>query len=118
MNGGVKFGGYCVIRIVIVDENGDEIMEDGNGEGWEMDFDELFLNFDDLYVVFVELYFYQYERLLKNYYYLLSILRMYQQVDGFYVYSKKSYVVFYDDYELYFGSGKVVGYRLFNKYYR
>ncbi|KAK4654905.1 pre-60S factor rei1 [Podospora pseudocomata] len=117
-NGGAKLGGHRATTTVTVDENGDEIMEDGNGEGWETDSDESSLNSDDLHAVPAELHLHQYERLSKNHHHSSSTPRTHQQADGFHAHSKKSHAVFYDDYELHLGSGKAVGHRSLNKYYR
>ncbi|KAL1836614.1 hypothetical protein VTJ49DRAFT_4875 [Mycothermus thermophilus] len=113
-NGGVKLGAPRETKMV--NEDGDEVMED---EDWETDSDASSLDTADLTAVPADKHYHQYERLNKHRHHSRSTARVHRQADGWHAQSSKRPVaVFYDEYELHLPSGKSVGHRSLNRYYR
>jgi pre-60S factor REI1 len=112
--GGAKLGAKREGKTV--GEDGDEIMED---ENWETDSEASSLDSDDLHAVPAEQHYHQYERLGKHPHHSHGSARSSQrQADGWHAQSKRTHAVYYDDYELHLPSGKSVGHRSLNRYYR
>ncbi|KAJ4293712.1 pre-60S factor rei1 [Collariella sp. IMI 366227] len=113
--GGAKLGAKREGKVA-TDENGDEVMED---EAWETDSDASSLDSDDLHAVPGENHYHQYDRLHKHPHHSRSAPRAHQQADGFHAHTqKRAHAVYYDDYELHLPSGKSVGHRSHNRYFR
>lgn len=97
-------------------KDGDEKMED---DGWETDSSASSLDSDDLHAVPAEQHYHQYERLSKHPHHSRDDQRAHHQRDGWHAHNhKRAHAVFYDDYELHLPSGRSVGHRSLNKYYR
>ncbi|KAI6783613.1 Cytoplasmic 60S subunit biogenesis factor-like protein [Emericellopsis cladophorae] len=112
--GGAKLGARRTAKTI--DENGEEIEE---GDGWETDSSASSLDSEDLHAVPAEGHLHQYERLDKHPHHSSRDPRQRHQADGWHSYSHKhTRGVFYDDYELHLPTGKSVGHRSMNKYYR
>ncbi len=112
-SGGAKLGAKREGKTV--GEDGDEIMED---EAWETDSEASSLDSDDLHAVPAEQHYHQYERLDKHPHHSHASARSHRQADGWHAQSKRTHAVYYDDYELHLPSGKSVGHRSLNRYYR
>ena len=115
-SGGVKLGAKRVTRILRSDGNNGE---DGDGEGWETDSSASSLDSEDLTAVPAEGHIHQFERLEKHRHHSTQDSRSHHQLDGWHSHAHKhTHAAFYDDYELHLPSGKSVGHRSLNKYYR
>ncbi|UNI18061.1 pre-60S factor rei1 [Purpureocillium takamizusanense] len=115
--GGAKLGPKR--RAKIVNADGEEIGEDEDAEGWETDSSVSSLDSADLTAVPAEGHIHQFERLSKHPHHSRHDPRNRHQVDGWHSRAHKhTHAVFYDDYELHLPSGKSVGHRSLNKYYR
>jgi pre-60S factor REI1 len=113
-NGGAKLGGKRASKVT--GENGDEVMED---ESWETDSEASSLDSNDLHAVPADQHYHQYDRLSKHPHHSRETPRAHLQADGFHAHSsKRPQAVFYDEYELHLPSGKSVGHRSLNRYYR
>ncbi|KAK3303547.1 C2H2 type zinc-finger-domain-containing protein [Chaetomium strumarium] len=113
-NGGAKLGAKRESKVT--GDDGDEIMED---ENWETDSEASSLDSDDLHAVPAEQHYHQYERLDKHPHHSRSTTRAHHQADGWHARShRRVHAVFYDDYELHLPSGRSVGHRSLNRYYR
>lgn len=113
-NGGARLGGKRATTLV--NEDGAEIAED---EGWETDSSASSLDSADLTAVPAENHYHQYERLEKHPHHSRKDSRPHHQKDGWHSHSHKpTRAVFYDDYELHLPSGKSVGHRSLNRYFR
>lgn len=98
------------------DEDGDE---DVDGDGWETDSSASSLDSADLTAVPAEGHYHQYDRLSKHPHHARDDPRPRHQADGWHSRAHKhTHAVFYDDYELHLPSGKSVGHRSMNKYFR
>ncbi|EGS19931.1 uncharacterized protein CTHT_0044240 [Thermochaetoides thermophila DSM 1495] len=113
-DGGVRLGAKRESKVV--DENGDEVMEDE--EGWETDSDASSLDTDDLHAVPAEGHYHQYERLGKHPHHSRENKKAHREADGIHAPSKRTHAVYYDEYELHLPSGKSVGHRSLARYYR
>ncbi|KAK7705614.1 pre-60S factor rei1 [Diaporthe eres] len=114
--GGVKLGGKRAA--VTTNEDGEEI-EEAEDAGWETDSSASSLDSADLTAVPAENHYHQYERLEKHAHHSRSDSRPHRQRDGWHSHSHKpTRAVFYDEYELHLPSGRAVGHRSLNKYYR
>ncbi|KAL2264658.1 hypothetical protein VTJ83DRAFT_7168 [Remersonia thermophila] len=112
--GGAKLGAPRETKIVT--EDGDEVMED---EDWETDSEASSLDTNELTAVPADQHYHQYERLNKHRHHSRSTARVHRQADGWHAQSgKRPVAVFYDEYELHLPSGKSVGHRSLNRYYR
>ncbi|OAA69087.1 C2H2 finger domain-containing protein [Cordyceps fumosorosea ARSEF 2679] len=93
--------------------------EDEDGDGWETDSSVSSLDSEDLTAVPAEGHFHQYDRLSKHPHHAHDDPRPRHQADGWHSRAHKhTHAVFYDDYELHLPSGKSVGHRSLNKYFR
>lgn len=114
--GGARLGGKRATTMTNAD--GDE-NEDGQDEGWETDSSASSLDSADLTAVPAENHYHQYERLGKHPHHARSDSRPHHQRDGWHSHSHKpTRAVFYDEYELHLPSGKSVGHRSLNRYFR
>lgn len=117
-HGGARLGGKR--STTVTNEDGDEI-EDGQDEGWETDSSASSLDSADLTAVPAENHYHQYERLGKHPHHARSESRPHHQRDGWHSHShshKPTRAVFYDEYELHLPSGRSVGHRSLNRYFR
>lgn len=117
-HGGARLGGKRATTTT--NEDGMEI-EDGQDEGWETDSSASSLDSADLTAVPAENHYHQYERLGKHPHHARSELRPHHQRDGWHSHShshKPTRAVFYDEYELHLPSGRSVGHRSLNRYFR
>lgn len=113
--GGAKLGARRVAKVT--GENGEELK--GEEDGWETDSSESSLDSADLTAVPAEGHYHQFERLSKHPHHASGERRNHHQVDGWHSHAHKhNHAVFYDEYELHLPSGKSVGHRSLNKYYR
>jgi pre-60S factor REI1 len=98
-------------------EDGEEGGEEG--DGWETDSSASSLDSADLTAVPAEGHIHQYERLNKHPHHARDDPRPRHQADGWHSRGHKhTHAVFYDDYELHLPSGKSVGHRSLNRYFR
>lgn len=118
VNGGAKLGARRAAKVTGAD--GEELDEDGaEGDGWETDSDASSLDSEDLTAVPAEGHIHQYERLDKHPHHSRHDPRQRHQADGWHSHAHKhTHAVFYDEYELHLPSGKSVGHRSLNKYFR
>jgi pre-60S factor REI1 len=110
--GGAKLGAKR--ESTITGEDGDEVMED---ESWETDSEASSLDSNDLHAVPAEQGYHQYERLNKHPHHSRNTTRTHHQADGWHA-SKRVQAVYHDEYELHLPSGKSVGHRSLNRYFR
>ena len=114
-SGGVKLGAKRQVKTM--DEDGDEEMEEG--DGWETDSSESSLDSADLTAVPLDDRTEQYQKLSQHPHHSHSDPRPHRNKDGFHSHAHKHvHAVFYSDYELHLPSGRTVGHRSLNKYYR
>ncbi|KAJ4266555.1 pre-60S factor rei1 [Fusarium torreyae] len=115
-SGGAKLGARRAPRFT--GEDGANV-EDEAGDGWETDSSESSLDSADLTAVPAEGHIHQFERLDKHSHHSRQDPRQRHQADGWHSHAHKpTRAVFYDDYELHLPTGKSVGHRSLNKYYR
>lgn len=115
-NGGAKLGGRRSVKLTGPDG---ETLAAENGDGWETDSSASSLDSEDLTGVPAEHHIHQYERLGKHPHHSNHDPRHRHQVDGWHSHAHKhTHAAFYDDYELHLPTGKSVGHRSLNKYYR
>lgn len=115
--GGAKLGAKRASRTV--GEDGEELRNGGEGDGWETDSSASSLDSEDLHAVPAEQHYHQYERLDKHPHHTQTDPRSHHQRDGWHSHAHKhAHAVFYDEYEMHLPNGKSVGHRAFNKYYR
>ncbi|KAK4232616.1 C2H2 type zinc-finger-domain-containing protein [Podospora fimiseda] len=113
--GGAKLGAKRPGKVTT--EDGDEVMEED--ESWETDSDASSLDSNDLHAVPAENHYHQYDRLAKHPHHARDTPRAHHQADGWHSHSHKpTRAVFYDEYELHLPSGRSVGHRSLNKYFR
>ncbi|KAL0941771.1 C2H2 type zinc finger domain-containing protein [Colletotrichum truncatum] len=115
-NGGAKLGLKRPTKLF--GEDGEEV--DGAAEdGWETDSDASSLDSDELTAFTADGRYEQYERLDKHPHHSRDDPRAHHQADGWHSHAHKhTRAVFYDDYELHLPSGKSVGHRAHNRYFR
>lgn len=102
-----------------VNGGGEKKAEDVDGDGWETDSSASSLDSADLTAVPAEGHYHQYDRLSKHPHHAHDDPRPRHQADGWHSRAHKhTHAVFYDDYELHLPSGKSVGHRSLNKYFR
>lgn len=112
-SGGAKLGALRSTKYK--NQDGQEVAE---GDGWETDSSASSLDSADLTAVPAERHDHQYERLDKHPHHT-NHNRAHRQVDGFHSHAHKhNHAVFYDEYEMHLPSGKSVGHRSMNRYYR
>lgn len=119
-HGGARLGGKR--PTTVTDEDGD-VIADGQDEGWETDSSASSLDSADLTAVPAENHYHQYERLGKHPHHARSESRPHHDPrDGKWHSHTHSHrptrAVFYDEYELHLPSGRSVGHRSLNTYYR
>jgi pre-60S factor REI1 len=116
-SGGAKLGARRPAKIT--GEDGEDV-EDGEGaDGWETDSSASSLDSADLTAVPAEGHIHQFERLDKHPHHSRQDPRQRHQADGWHSHAHKpTRAVFYDDYELHLPTGKSVGHRSLNKYFR
>ncbi|GAB1315721.1 pre-60S factor rei1 [Madurella fahalii] len=113
-NGGAKLGGKRTSKVTA--EDGKEVEGE---DGWETDSEASSLDSNDLHAVPAEQHYHQYERLSKHPHHARDTNRAHRQADGWHAHAhKRTHAVFYDDYELHLPSGKSVGHRSLNRYFR
>ena len=103
----------------VTGENGEKV--DGEDEGWETDSSVSSFESEELTAVRADAddEEHRYERLSKNPHHSHHDPRAHHQPDGWHSHAHKgARAVFYDDYELHLPSGKSVGHRSLNRYYR
>ncbi|KAM0342782.1 hypothetical protein ACHAPU_009146 [Fusarium lateritium] len=114
-SGGAKLGARRSAKLTRVD--GAEM--EGEGDGWETDSSASSLDSEDLTAVPAEGHIHQFERLDKHPHHSSQDPRQRHQADGWHSHAHKpTRAVFYDDYELHLPTGKSVGHRSLNKYFR
>lgn len=114
--GGAKLGAKRATTVT--GQDGDEIVN-GEEDGWETDSSASSLDSDDLHAVPAEQHYHQYERLDKHPHHSRADPRHHHQLDGWHSHAHKhAHAVFYDEYEMHLPSGKSVGHRSLNRYYR
>lgn len=112
--GGAKLGAKRESKLT--GEDGEEVEGE---DGWETDSEASSLDSNDLHAVPAEQHYHQYERLSKHPHHARDIARAHHKADGWHAHShKRAHAVFYDDYELHLPSGKSVGHRSLNRYFR
>ncbi len=112
--GGAKLGAKRESKIT--GQDGDVVMQD---ESWETDSEASSLDSNDLHAVPAEQHYHQYDRLDKHPHHSRSTTRPHHQADGWHAHgNKRAQAVYHDEYELHLPSGKSVGHRSLNKYYR
>ncbi|GAO18738.1 hypothetical protein UVI_02047040 [Ustilaginoidea virens] len=115
--GGAKLGSKRTAKVV--GEDGEEMREDEDAEEWETDSSASSLDSADLTAVPAEGHLHQYERLEKHPHHSSRDPRNHHQADGWHSRAHKhTHAAFYDDFELHLPSGKSVGHRSLNKYFR
>jgi pre-60S factor REI1 len=99
-------------------EDGEEVTN-GEEDGWETDSSASSLDSEDLHAVPAEQHYHQYERLDKHPHHTQTDPRNHHQRDGWHSHAHKhAHAVFYDEYEMHLPSGKSVGHRSLNRYFR
>lgn len=115
-NGGAKLGARRAARVTGPD--GEKVGGE-NGDGWETDSSASSLDSEELTGVPAENHIHQYERLDKHPHHSTNDPRHHRQADGWHSHAHKhTHSAFYDEYELHLPTGKSVGHRSLNKYYR
>ncbi|KAK5996600.1 Cytoplasmic 60S subunit biogenesis factor REI1-like protein [Cladobotryum mycophilum] len=116
-SGGAKLGARREPKATGADGEKTEDVEDA--EGWETDSSASSLDSADLTAVPAEGHIHQFERLSKHPHHSSTDPRHHRQADGFHSRAHKhTHAAFYDEYELHLPSGKSVGHRSLNKYFR
>jgi pre-60S factor REI1 len=115
--GGAKLGAKRPSRTT--GEDGKELKNGGDEDGWETDSSASSLDSEDLHAVPAERHDHQYERLDKHPHHTQTDPRSHHQRDGWHSHAHKhAHAVFYDEYEMHLPSGKSVGHRSLNRYFR
>lgn len=115
-NGGAKLGARRSAKLTRMDGAD---MEGEGADGWETDSSASSLDSEDLTAVPAEGHIHQFERLDKHPHHSSQDPRQRHQADGWHSHAHKpTRAVFYDDYELHLPTGKSVGHRSLNKYFR
>ncbi|KAF4976902.1 hypothetical protein FZEAL_6478 [Fusarium zealandicum] len=116
-SGGAKLGARRSSKLV--GDDGEVIENGGDAEGWETDSSASSLDSADLTAVPAEGHIHQFERLDKHPHHARHDARQRHQADGWHSHAHKpTRAVFYDDYELHLPSGKSIGHRSLNRYFR
>ncbi|EQK98526.1 hypothetical protein G6O67_006015 [Ophiocordyceps sinensis] len=117
--GGAKLGSKRRTKVTGEDGQALEGNGDGEGDGWETDSSLSSLDSADLTAVPAEGHIHQFERLSKHLHHSRHDAGHRHQVDGWHSRAHKhTHAVFHDDYELHLPSGKSVGHRSLNRYFR
>ncbi len=113
--GGAKLGAK---RSVITTGQDGGVFEQEDND-WETDSSASSLDSADLTAVPADHHYHQYERLDKHPHHSQTDPRAHHQRDGWHSHAHKhNHAVFYDEYELHLPSGKSVGHRAHNRYFR
>ncbi|RGP63131.1 hypothetical protein FLONG3_9992, partial [Fusarium longipes] len=116
-NGGAKLGARRPAKLT--GEDGEDVEDVEGADGWETDSSASSLDSADLTAVPAEGHIHQFERLDKHPHHSRQDPRQRHQADGWHSHAHKpTRAVFYDDYELHLPTGKSVGHRSLNKYFR
>ncbi|RBR23274.1 uncharacterized protein FIESC28_03857 [Fusarium coffeatum] len=116
-SGGAKLGARRPAKVT--GEDGEEVEEGEGADGWETDSSASSLDSADLTAVPAEGHIHQFERLDKHPHHSRQDPRQRHQADGWHSHAHKpTRAVFHDDYELHLPTGKSIGHRSLNKYYR
>ncbi|KAH6981353.1 C2H2 type zinc-finger-domain-containing protein [Ilyonectria sp. MPI-CAGE-AT-0026] len=116
-SGGAKLGARRARKVT--GDDGEEIEGGAEGDGWETDSSASSLDSADLTAVPAEGHIHQFERLDKHPHHTNNDPRHRHQADGWHSHAHKhTHAVFYDEYELHLPTGKSVGHRSLNKYFR
>ncbi|PHH89164.1 hypothetical protein CDD83_6576 [Cordyceps sp. RAO-2017] len=114
--GGAKLG--LKRRAQVIGPDG-EARDDDDAEGWETDSSVSSLDSADLTAVPAEGHIHQFERLSKHSHHSRHDPGHRHQLDGWHSRAHRhTHAVFHDDYELHLPSGKSVGHRSLNRYFR
>ncbi|CAK7239815.1 MAG: pre-60S factor rei1 [Sporothrix thermara] len=114
---GAKLGAKRATKTITSD--GEEVSDEGEDDGWETDSSASSLDSADLTAVPADNSLHQYERLGKHPHHSQTDPRAHHQVDGWHSHAHKhNHAVYYDEHELHLPSGRSVGHRSLNKYYR
>lgn len=115
-NGGARLGNKRATTTT--NEDGDEV-GGPDEDGWETDSSASSLDSEDLHAVPMEHHYHQYERLDKHPHHSHTDSRPHHHRDGWHSHiHKPTRAAFYDDYELHLPSGRSVGHRSLNRYFR
>lgn len=99
--------------------DGKELKNGEEADGWETDSSTSSLDSAELTAVPAEGHHHQFERLEKHPHHSTRDPRPHHQADGWHSRAHKhTHTAFYDDYELHLPTGKSVGHRSHNKYFR
>jgi len=113
--GGVKLGA----RRKAKSGGNDDDEEAEEGDGWETDSSASSLDSADLTAVPLDQHMHQYEKLDRHLHHSSQDPRPHRNKDGWHSHAHKhTHAAFYSDYELHLPSGRAVGHRSLNKYYR
>ncbi|PTD05778.1 Cytoplasmic 60S subunit biogenesis factor REI1 [Fusarium culmorum] len=116
-SGGAKLGARRPAKVT--GEDGEDVEDVEGADGWETDSSASSLDSADLTAVPAEGHIHQFERLDKHPHHSSQDPRQRHQADGWHSHAHKpTRAVFYDDYELHLPTGKSVGHRSLNKYFR
>ncbi|PFH61373.1 hypothetical protein XA68_17551 [Ophiocordyceps unilateralis] len=115
-SGGAKLGSKRHTQIIGPDG---QAMDGEDGDGWETDSSVSSLDSADLTGVPAEGHYHQFERLNKHAHHSHHDSGHRHQADGWHSRAHRhTHAVFHDDYELHLPSGRSVGHRSLNRYYR
>ncbi len=124
----VDIGDFYDFRSSYSDGEEDDDEEDGKGngrnedredDGWETDSSASSLDSADLTAVPADNHITQYERLEKHPHHSQTDTRSHHQRDGWHSHAHKhNHAIYYDEYELHLPSGRSVGHRAHNRYFR
>ncbi|OAA61101.1 c2h2 finger domain containing protein [Niveomyces insectorum RCEF 264] len=119
--GGARLGARRATRTTALNGDSEETANGGEGgdDGWETDSSASSLDSADLTAVPADNHIYQYGRLDKNPHHSQTDPRAHHLPDGWHSHAHKhNNAVFYDEYELHLPSGRSVGHRSLNHYFR
>lgn len=115
--GAAKLGAKRATKTTTAD--GSDITGGEEGDGWETDSSASSLDSADLTAVPADNHIHQYERLDKHPHHSQTDPRAHHQADGWHSHAHKhNHAVYYDEHELHLPSGRSVGHRSLNKYFR
>lgn len=117
--GGVKLGASRATKTTIETEDGDEDMDDEDDEGWESDGSLSSVPTDEITAMPIDDHSHRYKTLDKHRHHSHKDPRPHRNTDGFHSHAHNTpHAVYHDDYELHLPSGRTVGHRSLNVYYR
>ncbi|EFX01491.1 c2h2 finger domain containing protein [Grosmannia clavigera kw1407] len=119
---GTKLGARRATKTTVAGGDGsmsDDDEDDREGNGWETDSSASSLDSDDLTAVPADNHYHQFDRLERHPHHSQTDPRAHHQTDGWHSHAHKhNHAVFYDEYELHLPSGRSVGHRSLNRYFR